>query len=88
MNQSTYLIEGEAMVKKHSRLISAVDRALKENASYGKGLDQYRKVNLAQMLENTANVYDTVKRLNEANGVQVTDIASKNDYLNLVTAVN
>ena len=35
MNQSAYLIEGEAMVKKHSRLISAVDRALKENAEYG-----------------------------------------------------
>ena len=87
MNQNRYLIEGEAMVKKHSRLISAVDRALKENANYGRGLDQYRKVSLAQMLENTANAYDTMKRLNEANGVQVTDIAGKNDYLNLITAV-
>ena len=87
MNQNVYLIEGEAMVKKHSRLISAVDRALKENANYGRGLDQYRKVTLAQMLENTANMYETMKRLNEANGVQVTDIAGKNDYLNLVTAV-
>lgn len=88
MNQNRYLIEGEAMVKKHSRLISAVDRALKENANYGRGLDQYRKVSLAQMLENTANAYDTMKRLNEASGVQVTDIAGKNDYLNLITAVN
>lgn len=87
MNQSAYLIEGEAMVKKHSRLISAVDRALKENASYGRGLDQYRKVTLAQLLENTNNAYDYYKKLNEAAGVQVTDIAGKNDYLNLVTAV-
>ena len=87
MNQNVYLIEGEAMVKKHSRLISAVDRALKENANYGRGLDQYRKVTLAQMLENTNNAYDYYKKLNEAQGVQVTDIAGKNDYLNLVTAV-
>jgi len=87
MNQSAYLIEGEAMVKKHSRLISAVDRALKENASYGRGLDQYRKVTLAQLLENTNNAYEYYKKLNEAQGVQVTDIAGKNDYLNLVTAV-
>lgn len=88
MNQNAYLVEGEAMVKKHARLISAVDRALKENANYGRGLDSYRKVTLAQLLENTSNVYDTMMKLNEANGVQVTDIAGKNDYLNLVTAVN
>lgn len=87
MNDSLYLVEGERMVKKHSRLISAVDRALKENANYGKGLDQYRKVTLATLLENTSNLYDNMKRLNEAQGVQVTDIAAKNDYLNLVTAV-
>ena len=87
MNQSAYLIEGEAMVKKHSRLISAVDRALKENANYGRGLDQYRKITLAQLLENTNNAYEYYKKLNEAAGVQVTDIAGKNDYLNLVTAV-
>ena len=87
MNQNAYLIEGEAMVKKHSRLISAVDRALKENANYGRGLDQYRKITLAQLLENTNNAYEYYKKLNEANGVQVTDIAGKNDYLNLVTAV-
>lgn len=87
MNQNAYLIEGEAMVKKHSRLISAVDRALKENASYGRGLDQYRKITLAQLLENTNNAYEYYKKLNEAAGVQVTDIAAKNDYLNLVTAV-
>lgn len=87
MNDSLYLVEGERMIKKHSRLISAVDRALKENANYGKGLDQYRKVTLATLLENTSNLYDNMKRLNEAQGVQVTDIAAKNDYLNLVTAV-
>ena len=87
MNQSAYLIEGQAMVKKHSRLISAVDRALKENASYGRGLDQYRKITLATLLENTNNAYEYYKKLNEAQGVQVTDIAGKNDYLNLVTAV-
>lgn len=87
MNQNAYLIEGEVMVKKHSRLISAVDRALKENASYGRGLDQYRKITLAQLLENTNNAYEYYKKLNEAAGVQVTDIAGKNDYLNLVTAV-
>lgn len=87
MNQSLYLAEGAAMVKKHSRLINAVDRALKECASYSKGLDQTRKVVLAQLLENTSNAFDAKKALMEAQGVQVTDIAGKNDYLNLVTAV-
>ena len=87
MNQNAYLIEGEAMVKKHSRLISAVDKALKENANYGKGLDQYRKVTLATMLENTSNAFDYQRRLKEAAGVQVTDIAGKNDYLKMITAV-
>lgn len=87
MDQNLYLIEGQRMVQKHTRLISAVDKALKENASYGKGLDQYKKITLAQLLENTSNAYDLYKAMNEAAGVQVTAIAPKNDYLNLVTAV-
>lgn len=87
MNQNAYLVEGEQLVRKHSRLISAVDKALKENANYGKGLDQYRKVSLAQMLENTSNAFDLQKKMNEAAGVQTTDVAGKNDYLNMITAI-
>ena len=82
------LKEGEALVKKHERMISAVDKALKESAAFGNGLNSERKVSLAIMLDNVSRCFDAnaPKVLTEA-GTQVVDIAKKNEYLNLVAAV-
>lgn len=82
------LKEGEALVKKHDRMISAVNKALKESAAFGGEMDNSRKVNLAVMLENVSKCFDAnaPKILTEA-GTQVVDIAKKNEYLNLVAAV-
>jgi len=83
-----YLKEGEELVKKHDRMISAVDKALKESAAFGAGLDNERKVSLAIMLDNVSRHFDAnaPKVLTES-GTQVVDIAKKNEYLNLVAAV-
>ena len=83
-----YLKEGEALVQKHSRMISAIDKALKESAAFGGGLDTERKTSLAIMLENVSRNFDAhaPKVLTES-GTQVVDIAKKNEYLNLVAAV-
>ena len=83
-----YLKEGEELVKKHDRMISAVDKALKESAAFGGGLDSERKVSLAIMLDNVSRHFDAnaPKVLTES-GTQVVDIAKKNEYLNLVAAV-
>lgn len=78
--------EGEMMVKKHENLISAVNKALKENANYGKELDALGQTKLATMLENVSNAFDTRASLKES-GVQVGDIANKNEYLKLIAAV-
>ena len=82
------LKEGEALVKKHERMISAVNKALKESAAFGNGLDSERKVSLAVMLDNVSRCFDAnaPKVLTES-GTQVIDIAKKNEYLNLVAAV-
>lgn len=82
------LKEGEALVKKHDRMISAVDKALKESAAFGTGLDAERKMSLAIMLDNVSRNFDVnaPKVLTES-GTQVVDIAKKNEYLNLVAAV-
>lgn len=83
-----YLKEGEALVKTHERMISAVDKALKESAAFGGGLDSERKISLAVMLDNVSRHFDAnaPKVLTES-GTQVVDIAKKNEYLNLVAAV-
>lgn len=81
------LKEGEALVRKHQKSISAVNKALKENANYGSELDDLRKVNLAQMLENVSSVFEARQALNEAHGVQTGDVARKLEYLTLITAV-
>lgn len=81
------LKEGEGLVKKFSTQINAVDKALRESAGYEEGLDPYRKNNLAIMLENTENAIYAYNAIREAQGFQTTDVAKKNDYLNLVTAV-
>jgi len=81
------LKEAEVLVKKHNKIISAMDKALKENAAFGEGLSAERKAKLATMLENTNKIYDlkAPKMLTES-GTQVTDIAKKYEYLNLVAA--
>lgn len=82
------LREGEMLVKKHDRMISAVDKALKESASFGAGLNQERKVALATMLDNVSRCFDAnAPRVLTESGTQVVDIAKKNEYLNLVAAV-
>ena len=82
------LKEGEALVKKHERMISAVDKALKESAAFGTGLDTEKRMSLAIMLDNVSRHFDAnaPKVLTES-GTQVVDIAKKNEYLNLVAAV-
>lgn len=81
------LKESETLVNKHRDRISAVDKALKENANYSEGLDPFRKTNLAIMLENVENSISIFNQIKEAQGFQTVDVAKKNDYLNLVTAV-
>ena len=87
MQVREYLTENEHLLRKHSRMISAVNKALKENANYGRELDDFKKSNLAVMLENVSHAFDVRAKLVEAQGTQVGDIAKKNDYLNLISAV-
>ena len=87
MEVRQYLTENEHLLRKHSRMISAVSKALKENANYGRELDEFKKSNLAVMLENVSHAFDVRAKLTEAQGTQVGDIAKKNDYLNLISAV-
>lgn len=87
MEVRQYLTENEHLLRKHSRMISAVNKALKENANYGRELDEFKKSNLAVMLENVSHAFDVRAKLTEAQGTQVGDIAKKNDYLNLISAV-
>ena len=87
MQVREYLTENEHLLRKHSRMISAVNKALKENANYGRELDEFKKSNLAVMLENVSHAFDVRAKLTEAQGTQVGDIAKKNDYLNLISAV-
>ena len=82
----TYLTENEHLLRKHNRVISAVNKALKENANYGRELDTYKKTSLAIMLETVSHAFDVRARLVES-GTQLGDIAAKNDYLNLIAAV-
>ncbi len=83
-----YLKEGEALVKKYDRMVSAVDKALKESAAFGQGLDSERKMSLAIMLDNVSRNFDAnAPRIITESGTQVVDIAKKNEYLNLVAAV-
>lgn len=83
-----YLSEGQALLKKHSRRISAVSKALKESAAFGAELDNDKKISLAIMLENVSRDFDcrSPKIMTES-GTQVVDIAKKNEYLNLISAV-
>jgi hypothetical protein len=44
MEVRQYLTENEHLLRKHSRMISAVSKALKENANYGRELDEFKKI--------------------------------------------
>lgn len=82
------LKEGEALVRKHNRRISAVNKALKESAAFGGEMNSETKTNLAIMLENVSRCFDAhAPRILTESGTQVVDIAKKNEYLNLVAAV-
>jgi hypothetical protein len=74
------LKEGEALVKRQDRLVSAVDKVLKES---GRTMTTLDKVKLATVIDNVSNLM----MLNEADGTQVTDIAKKAEFLNLVVTV-
>lgn len=72
------LKEGEAVVKSQERLVSAVEKALKE--SCGRTMSQLDKVKLATVINNVSDLL----MMNEAEGTQITDIAKKAEFLNLV----
>ena len=81
------LKEADALIKKHSDIISAVDNALKESASY-EAMDSNKKGNLAIMLENVSNQIEAkAPKILTESGTQVVDIAKKMEYLNLTAAV-
>ena len=73
-----FLKEGENTVRSQERLVSAVDKALKESS--GRTLSQFDKVKLATVINNVSDLM----MMNEAEGTQVTDIAKKAEFLNLV----
>lgn len=75
------LKEGEAIVKRQDRLVSAVDKVLKES---GRTMTTLDKVKLATVIDNVSNLL----MMNEAEGTQVTDIAKKAEFLNLVVTTN
>lgn len=82
MNESALtrkvLKEGEATVKRQNRLVSAVEKALKESSN--RVMTQLDKVKLATVINNVEDLL----MINEAEGTQVTDIAKKAEFLNLV----
>lgn len=76
------LKEGEALVKRNNRLVSSVEKALKESCN--RVLTTLDKVKLATVIDNVSNLL----MFNEAEGTQVTDIAKKAEFLNLVVTTN
>ena len=81
------LKEADALIKKHESMMSAVDNALKESASF-EAMDSNKKANLAIMLENVSNQVEAkAPRVLTESGTQVVDIAKKMEYLNLTAAV-
>lgn len=84
---SLALKEADALIKKHSKMINAVDNALKESAAFGT-MTKNQKGNLAIVLENVSNQVDAkAPRVLTESGTQVVDIAKKMEYLNLTSAI-
>lgn len=84
---SLALKEADALIKKHSKMINAVDNALKESAAFG-AMTKNQKGNLAIVLENVSNQVEAkAPRVLTESGTQVVDIAKKMEYLNLTSAI-
>lgn len=73
-----YLKEGEEVVKRQDRLVSAVEKALKESSNTT--MTALDKIKMARVIDNVSDLL----MLDEAEGTQVTDIAKKAEFLNLV----
>lgn len=73
------LREGEAVVRRNNKLITAVETALKE--SNGRTLSQLDKIKLANVIENTSNL---LMMKESDDHTEVSDIADKQEFLNLV----
>lgn len=83
MNESMiakrYLREGEAIVRRNDKMVSAVERALKESSN--RTLSKLDKVKLATVIENISNLMSLTE---SASHTEVSDIADKQEFLNLV----
>ena len=74
-----FLKEGQAIVNRNSKLVSAVEKALKESSN--RNLSSLDKIKLATVIDNVSNLL----MMNEADShTEVKDIAKKQEFLNLV----
>lgn len=74
-----FLKEGQAIVNRNSKLVSAVEKALKESSN--RTLSALDKIKLATVIDNVSNLM----MMNEADShTEVSDIAKKQEFLNLV----
>lgn len=74
-----FLKEGQAIVQRNNKLVSAVEKALKESSN--RNLSSLDKIKLATVIDNVSNLL----MMNEAEGhTEVADIAKKQEFLNLV----
>ena len=74
-----FLKEGEAIVRRNEKLVSAVEKALKESSN--RSLSALDKVKLATVIDNVT----TFLMMTEADShTEVSDIAKKQEFLNLV----
>lgn len=74
-----FLKEGQAIVNRNSKLVSAVEKALKESSN--RELSSLDKIKLATVIDNISNLM----MMNEADShTEVSDIAKKQEFLNLV----
>lgn len=74
-----FLKEGQAIVNRNSKLVSAVEKALKESSN--RTLSSLDKIKLATVIDNVSNLM----MMNEADShTEVSDIAKKQEFLNLV----
>ena len=74
-----FLKEGQAIVNRQNKLVSAVEKALKESSN--RNLSNLDKIKLATVIDNVSNLL----MMNEADShTEVKDIAKKQEFLNLV----
>lgn len=78
-----FLKEGQAIVNRNSKLVSAVEKALKESSN--RNLSSLDKIKLATVIDNVSNLL----MMNESDShTEVKDIAKKQEFLNLVVCTN